>query len=121
MRSPGNAEVFWAQKNIATTAEAKIGINHFIFSPYNKLDSFSNARIRPHLENSALCHTSHSLTCVVDDERHTDHRSESYSGAGRETWPDAGRIRADQKDPWPRAKLHRTRDLFGDVERALLV
>src|SRR5438270_14060604 len=116
MRSPGNAEVFWAQKDIATTAEAKTGINRFIFSPFNKLDSFSNARIRPHLRNSALCHTSHSLTCVVDDERHTDHRSESYSGAGDETRSRAGRIRADQKDSRPRAKLHRAWNLLGDVE-----
>src|SRR2546423_15251721 len=106
MRSPGNAEVFWAQRNIATTAEAKIGINRFIFSPFNKLDSFSNARIRPHLKNSALCHTSHSLTCVVDNGPQTTNESESNSGAGAEPWPTAERFGADYTDPCQQPNFH---------------
>jgi len=30
-------------------------------------------------------------------------------------------IRADQKNPRPRTEFHRARNLFGDVERALLL
>src|ERR1700731_3728082 len=67
-----------------------------------------------------LSRAPHSLTCAVDDERH-DHRSKSYSGAGGETRSDAGGIRADQKNSRPRTQLHRTRRLFGNVERALFL
>src|SRR6266404_8914629 len=56
------------------------------------------------------------LTCVVDDQRQTDHRSKSNSGAGGETRSDPGRIRADQKDSGPRTEFYRARNLFGDVE-----
>src|SRR2546429_363470 len=78
-------------------------------------------RTRPAATIRELSRTPHSLTCAVDDQRQTDHRSESYSGAGGEAWSDARRIRADQKDSRPRAEFYRARNLFGDVERALLL
>src|SRR2546428_4873601 len=56
------------------------------------------------------------LTCVVDDQRQTDHRSDRYSGAGGETWSHPGRIRADQENSRSRTKFYRARNLFGDVE-----
>src|SRR5438132_9747919 len=56
------------------------------------------------------------LTCVVDDPRQTDHRSDRYSGAGDETRSHPGRIRADQENSRSRTKFYRARNLFGDVE-----
>ena len=49
-------------------------------------------------KNSALSRVRYQLTCAVDDQRQTDHRSSRYSGTGGQTRADAGRIRTHHKN-----------------------
>src|SRR6266480_6885599 len=62
IRSPGNAEAFWAQRNvIANTAAANIVNCRFIFHPFSlyKLDRLGDARIRPNSAKLRVVPTPH--------------------------------------------------------------